>query len=201
MSIEQALGQRVEELERRLRRMQMMVLLVAVAAGALIAAACTQLNAQPAGDGILRARGIVITDAKGVERIHIGSPVPSPPGEAGARISPATGMMIHDENGRERFGVGYREDGWTVIGFDAAPGTGTGNRERLHLGVEANGRAFIRFLDQTGGLAGRLHQTVEDRVALEFWKGDAVTRSFQRSTVDLDGWRKLPDYQVQGQSR
>lgn len=193
-SRQQLVGQ-VEELERRLRRLQHIVVGSVLLCAAAVAAACTTVNAEAraAGDGILRARGLVITDARGNERIHIGAPVPDDPGGARPRISEATGMIILDENGHERFGIGHRADDETVIGFDAPPGTGSGsNRERLHLGVDAQGRGFVRFLDRTSALAGRLHLTGEDKVALEFWQGHLPTRTFRRSVIDLEGWRRLP---------
>ena len=194
---------RLDAMERRLRRSQLLSAALLLLLGSLLVGACTRLYADQ-GRGtadVLRVRGIVVVDAQGRERIHIGSPVPDAPGESGPRIAAATGMIILDENGRERFGLGYRTDNVTAMGFDAAPGNGTGaNRERLHLGVDEDGRGFIRYLDRSSGLAGRLHLTEEDRLALELWQGNPQTRRFRRSTVDVEGWRALPDF-VAGTSR
>jgi hypothetical protein len=187
----------VEDLERRLHRFQLLCLILMLICASTLVAACSRLYAgqSEAAAGIVRARGIVIVDEQGRERIHIGSPVPDPPGEPGHRIAAATGMIILDENGRERWGLGHRTDDWTVMGFDAAPGNGTGaNRERLHIGVDNEGRGFLRYLDRSSGIAGRLHLTEEDQLALEFWKGNARERRFRRGNVDVDGWHPLPDF-------
>src|SRR5712691_9336401 len=57
---------------------------------------------------VLRARGLIIVDERGRERIFIGSPVPDP--REGARRKPATGMTINDQAGFESFGLGLFED-------------------------------------------------------------------------------------------
>ena len=190
-----ALVARVDNLERRLARAQRTTIAVGLGAALVFAGAAALPD-----DGVLHARGIVIHDARGTDRIYIGAPVPSGPGEKGERISPATGMILLDENRRERWGLGLQDSGWLVMGFDAAPGVGRGeNRERLHLGVSPEGQGFIRYLDQDSGLAGRLHLNDDNRLALEFWKrkGDVL----ERSAVDLGGWKKLPDYPVPQKTR
>lgn len=192
--------ERFEQLEQRLRSAQLKITALTMVAAAGVSVGCVSLATAQSPvleDGIVRARGIVITDARGVERIHIGAPVPDAPNEGRPRVAESTGMLIHDENGRERFGVGLLSNGVLSMGFDAAPGTGSGaNRERLHLGVTPDGRGYVRFLDQSSGLAGRLHLDERDRMALDFWSGDQVRRLFTRSQVDVDGWRKLPDHKL-----
>ena len=194
--------EQLERLERRLRNAQIKITALAVFAAASVAAGCVSIATAESPllrDGILRARGIVITDARGVERIHIGAPVPDAPGEGGPRVAESTGMLIHDENGRERWGVGLLSNGVLSMGFDAAPGAAAGsgaNRERLHLGVTPDGRGYVRFLDRTSGLAGRLHLDERDRMALDFWGGNAAERRFARSQIDVDGWKKLPDHRL-----
>jgi hypothetical protein len=187
---------RLEALERKLRTMQ-----VASLGLLLLLAACFAFLAQPlkaasaSEGGILHVRGIVITDANGTERIHIGAPVPSAVGEKGPRRSELTGMTINDAAGREHLGLGLHADGWAILGFDAPLGVGTGaNRERLHLGVDSEGHGFVRLLDQESGLAGRFLLNREDRAAVEFW-GKRVGDHIARSEVDLGGWHSLPDYQ------
>ncbi len=46
---------------------------------------------------VLKARGLIIVDERGRERIFIGSPVPDP--KEGARRKPATGITINDPAG------------------------------------------------------------------------------------------------------
>jgi hypothetical protein len=194
MSDPDTLLARTQTLEKRLRRTELALFsLLLVAAGGVVAA-CTSLNAQTAGrgkdEGILRVRGIVVTDANGVERMHIGAPLPNPPG-AGERVSDATGILIHDPNGRERVGLGVLDNGAAAIGFDAPSKPGHKNSERLHVGVTPDGRGFIRFLDRQAILAGMMQLDEKENVGLEFW--NAKQDGFRRSRLDIDGWRKLPD--------
>ncbi len=185
------LVQRIERLERQLRRARTLLgagLLVGAAVALVAATAVTE----PEG---LRARSLTIVDEQGTERIIIAAPLPSPAGEANPRFLPATGMMINDSNGRERFGIGLYPNGQMTMGFDAAPGQGTGgNRERLHLGVMPDGTSFIRFLSQRSGLAGRMLLNKQDKVALEFW--DQQGTVMRRGALDVDGWKRLPDYPI-----
>lgn len=187
---------RIEALEQRLRRTQLALSALAAAGLGLLALSGARVDAQSApSDGVLHARGLVIHDANGVDRIYIGAPVPSGPGEKGDRVSPATGMILLDANRRERFGLGLMDNGWLTMGFDAAPGAGAGaNRERLHLGVTPEGQGYIRFLDRNSALAGYLNLTDDDKLALELWNRQGPR--FTRGVVDVDGWRKLPDYAV-----
>jgi hypothetical protein len=179
---------RVERLEERLRKAHRLILALVTCGLGVFAVAAAMPD-----DGVIRARGLVLHDAGGTDRIFIGAPVPSGPGEGGDRISPMTGMILLDANRRERFGLGLQDSGWLVMGFDAAPGIGRGaNRERLHLGVTPEGQGFIRYLDQDSGLAGRLLLNDENRVALELWRRDGNVA--HRGALDIDGWRRLPDY-------
>src|SRR5207244_8728834 len=65
---------------------------------------------------ILKARGLIIVDERGRERIFIGSPVPDP--KEGRRRKPATGITINDPAGFERFAVGLFDDNRLIIGLD-----------------------------------------------------------------------------------
>ena len=185
------LVQRIERLERQLRRAQAL-LGAGILAGAAVAVVGATAATEPGG---LRARSLTIVDEQGTERIIVAAPLPSPAGEANPRFLPATGLMINDSNGRERFGIGLYPNGQMTMGFDAAPGQGTGgNRERLHLGVMPDGTSFIRFLSQRSGIAGRMLLNKQDRVALEFW--DQHGTVMRRGTLDVDGWKRLPDYPI-----
>jgi hypothetical protein len=196
---EHEISARVVSLERALRRAQRIQAGMLVFGAAALVAACASLGAatpravSQGQDGILRARGIVITDEKGTERIHIGAPVPDPPG-AGERVMDATGMLIHDANGKERFGLGVMPNGVVAMGFDAPPGVGDKrSSERLHMGVLPDGRSFIRFLDQKTMLAGMLHLDETDDLVLDIWNGKEGG-SFARGRLDINGWHKLPDH-------
>ena len=66
----------------------MSALLVVVAVSAITLPSVTA-QGQPE---VLRARGLIVVDEQGRERIVIGSPVPDP--REGKRLNPSTGMVI-----------------------------------------------------------------------------------------------------------
>jgi hypothetical protein len=117
---------------------------------------------------VLRTRGVVIVDEQNRERVILGAPVPDPPKE-GKRINPASGMIILDPQGYERFGVGLMDNGQMGMGFDAPPGTGDDrNRERLHFIADKDGGAMIRFLNRKTSVPGWLRLGEDDKLYLEF---------------------------------
>ena len=139
---------------------------------------------------ILRARGLIIVDDQGRERIIIGSPVPDP--KEGKRLNPSTGMVINDINGYERFGLGLTQNNRMGMGFDAPPGTGDDrNRERINIVADENGGSYLRFLNRKTGVVGRLTLDAEDQFYLEFLdfpQGKVVSRRIGfkgEQTVDL----------------
>lgn len=116
---------------------------------------------------VIKARGLVIVDEQGRERIVIGSPIPDT--KDGKRISPAHGMAILDPNGYERFGVGLMDNGQMGMGFDAPRGTGDDrNTERLHFVADAKGGAMIRFLNRKTSVPGWIRLGDDDNLYLEF---------------------------------
>jgi len=160
------LQRRLESLERRYRIVvAIFVVVIGIATGMVISATVSAQGA--AGSAVLRARGLVITDEAGRERIVIGSPVPDP--REGRRNSAATGIVINDPQGYERFGLGLGDDGRMGMGFDAPPGTGDSrNRERINIVADANGGAYIRFLNRKTFVPGRLVLDNNDEFYLEF---------------------------------
>jgi hypothetical protein len=150
----------VDRLNRRLRRLQLVLVLMAFSAiGILLVEG---IFAQ--GPTTLRARSLIIEDEAGKARVILGAPVPGP-----QRISPSTGMIILDKNGVERFGVGLLDNGNMAMGFDAPPGTGDPrNRERINLVADANGSAWIRFLNRQTRVPARLLLDERDQFYLEF---------------------------------
>lgn len=56
---------------------------------------------------VLRVRGLVVVDEKGVERVRIGAPVPNPviKGKQYPRKAPVSGMILYDPEGNERGGL------------------------------------------------------------------------------------------------
>ena len=69
-------AEKIAKLERQMRRLQVLTsLLLTIAAAGILRSNMRPPTAQ-AADGILRARGLIIEDASGRERILIGAPIP-----------------------------------------------------------------------------------------------------------------------------
>lgn len=155
----EATCRRVERLERQVWVLQMVtavtvVLLVGVAV-------MPRSQAQQPVD-TMRVRQLVVEDADGRSRVVLG--YLDAPGNT-SRI----GVRINDPRGAERFGLSYRENGSIGMGFDAPPGTGDDrNRERINLGADEKGGAYIRFLDRRTSVASRMYLDEQNRVWLSF---------------------------------
>ena len=118
---------------------------------------------------VLKTRGVIIVDEQNRQRVILGAPVPDSPAEGKKRINPASGMIILDPQGYERFGVGLMDNGQMGMGFDAPPGTGDErNRERLHFVADKDGGAMIRFLNRKTSVPGWLRLGEDDKLYLEF---------------------------------
>lgn len=82
----------------------------------------------PQGLGRKRADdavGIIVLDEEGDDRVSIGSPTPAPmsDGKVVPRIANSSGIIIHDDQGNERGGFGYLDNGGVNLGIDYAGGT------------------------------------------------------------------------------
>lgn len=69
--------------------------------------------------------GMLIVDSTGVDRVNVAAPAPDPPG-VGERIAPANGLTFYDQRGNERGGVGYLDNGRSVLVLDNNEGEGAG---------------------------------------------------------------------------
>jgi hypothetical protein len=157
------LGSRVDHLERHVRVHRILTLSALVVA----AFATTAWTTQAQDSKVLRGRSLIIEDAQGRDRIVLGAPIPDP--REGKRISPSVGMVINDENGYERFGLGLQASGSIGMGFDAPPKTGDDrNRERINIVADDKGGAYIRFLDRRTLVAGFLRLDANNQLQLEF---------------------------------
>jgi len=154
----------VGRLERRMRMLSgALAVAIIVAFGAATLPSVFAQGQPP----IIRARGLIILDDQGRERIVVGAPVPNP--REGVRRSASSGIVINDPAGYERFGLGLTDDGQMGMGFDAPPGTGDSrNRERMNLVADASGGAYIRFLNRKTFVPGRLVVDAADQFYLEF---------------------------------
>ena len=129
-------------------------------------------------DSVLRVRGLVVTDARGIERVVIGAPVPNPMylGKRGKRDGAVSGILMFDAMGTERNGYGTSDESDAMIFtmdniagqsalFLANPGTGThlstwdtkgnfvriGVYDRPMLYIERDGRRLFTAPDSVGG--------------------------------------------------
>src|SRR5262245_12829886 len=105
---------RLTLLERRIHRLR-----ASLAGVMAVALAGMCLALAPAKAEELTVSRLTVVDEKGTARIVLGSDRPGL-----GRISPSTGITIHDASGAERFGVGVMDDNRVTMGFDAPQGVG-----------------------------------------------------------------------------
>ena len=171
------LHDRVSSLERQLRRASALATLFCVGAVCLVTTAFLRTPKTP---DVIRARQLIIEDQAGRDRVLLGAPIR----DNFKRISPATGMVIRDSLGNERFGLSLNAQGTVALGLDAPKCTSNPcNPERINLIADDEGGAELRFLDRQTGVAARLYLGDDDRVYLDFMN---VTRdSIQRHRLGL----------------
>lgn len=154
---------RISKLERRVRVAN---LLAGVACTGLALVVLTAWRTQE--PDVVRARQIILEDHEGRSRVLLGAPLPRLV-EGGRELPPRIGMAINDTLGFERFGLSLRADGSIGLGLDAPLGTGDDrNRERINLVADAQGGAYIRFLNRRTAVVGYLRVADDDRMWLEF---------------------------------
>jgi hypothetical protein len=135
---------RIAILERRVRALTMMLILMTAAWCAIT------LHAQSTVPDNLRVRNITVVDAKGTERIWIGAPVPDPinQGRRVPRNGAVSGIIVLDAKGNERGGFVTSDPGGGVfIGLDSEQ-----RQEALFL-VNAEGGGHLSIYDNQGNRA------------------------------------------------
>src|ERR1019366_8700915 len=121
------LHDRVSSLERQLRRASALATLFCVGAVCLVTTAFLRAPKTP---DVIRARQLIIEDQAGRDRVLLGAPIR----DNFKRISPATGMVIRDSLGNERFGLSLNAQGTVALGLDAPKCTSNPcNPERINL--------------------------------------------------------------------
>ena len=165
MNTDPARTDRIEELERQVARLKRLggVLFAAVAVLAL----CS-LQSKTASDGILRARGLVLTDEAGRERILLGAPAPfaknrvrTDPERVAKIWGPrfpkeyldlykgyrhdVNGLLVLDEDGFDRLALG---DGVPDPNTGKRVGATTGIAINDEQGFERTGYGLLRVGDQ-----------------------------------------------------
>ena len=88
-----------------------------VLAIAAIAMSGTAIYLQLRSDRVIHARGIVISDTNGVERVILGAPTPGPVinGKHQSRAGDLSGIVINGPDGTERGGYGTIDVGGEAI--------------------------------------------------------------------------------------
>ena len=153
----ESLRDQMDRLEHQLRWFKIAAVVLAVLA---MAFALAPRSAAQQTDAT-RVRQLIVEDAEGRPRVVLG------PLDSGKNRR--IGMRINDANGVERFGVALMDDGSTVVGLDAPPGTGNdANRERITLVADEKGGAYIRFLDRRTSVVSRMYLDEQNRAWLSF---------------------------------
>ncbi|HET7436707.1 MAG TPA: hypothetical protein VFN10_18505 [Thermoanaerobaculia bacterium] len=141
---------RLEQTCRQLRRRAN----ASIACAALLVIGGITIAAKPTNaideDAVLRVRGVIITDANGVERVRIGAPLPDPMafGRRAERLGTLSGILLSDANGTERSGyVTSDELGEVFFTLDASP------RQQALFLANAEGGANLSLWDNDGNAA------------------------------------------------
>jgi hypothetical protein len=138
---------------------------------------------------LIRTRGLIIVDEQGRDRVILGAPVPDPP-HVGKRINPAHGIIILDQQGYERWGVGLMDNtGQMGMGFDAPPDPANPkkNPERLHFIADGKGGAMIRFLNRQTGVPGWIRLGEDDKLYFEFIDVQKDKNKVIKRQLGIDG--------------
>ena len=171
---------RISALERKLRRIHGLALATGSASMLLVITAFLRPSSIP---DVIRTRQLVIEDTTGRARVILGAPVR----DNYQRVSPATGLVIRDSLGNERFGVSLDARGNVGLGLDAPRCTSDPcNRERINLVADANGGAHLRFLDRQTGVAALMLLDDDDRVYLDFVKISRDSITMRRLGLRVD---------------
>lgn len=93
----------------------------------------------------IRVHRIYAVDDAGTVRVRIGQ---DPPG--GHRASPASGVIVYDETGLERGGMGTMANGRVAMGLDASSTPKGTARDRVGLMVDGKGNTMFMLLDAQG---------------------------------------------------
>jgi hypothetical protein len=188
MSDVQLLTRRIERAERRVRLLS--------AAAVVLATAFLAAAVQPPAE-VLRARGIVLVDAAGRERIVLGAPLAEVSGDA--RLAAASGIVVLDSAGRPMVALGIDNP---LIGTEGKTAERVGRsagltfydlrtgQERGGMGTLEDGRANV-CLDYASALKEAACMTVAggDQYAAVLLNGTPREKTFDRVTmfVGADG--------------
>jgi hypothetical protein len=149
---------RLDRLEAQNRRLQLAVATLA----ALLVASVAVVRPSAQQPDILRAKGLVIVDDAGRQRIVLGAPL-----QEGANSR--TGLKVLDSTGAERIGMTVLNNGDANIGLDAPRGTGDDrNTERINLIADGKGGSSIVFKDRRTFIVGRMYLDPQNLLWMQF---------------------------------
>jgi hypothetical protein len=173
-----ALLNRIGVLERRVRTLSLLflMLLVAVALFALLPSARSSTT-----ETHLRGRSLAVVDEHGVERVLIAAPLPNPvsDGKESQRRSKSYGIQLNDAKGNEFGGFTIAYDGALVSCFDWAQG------EATCMFAMPSGEAGFEVKAQKGKTRGQFLLSPDGNVGLTL--NDAAERPQVRFRVSADG--------------
>ena len=145
---------RLQALERRTRRLDGLLAVLA-AATILLAGALVARELQATGqDDLIRAREIEVVDGKGTVRARLGGDLPNAiyDGERvrrGATDSKIAGLMLYDRTGAERGGyVTYDDSHNVLLTLDA--GRAGGHRQTAYFIADSAGATALRIWNGEG---------------------------------------------------
>lgn len=158
---------RLGRLEARQRRVCVLLSVVLLGTVAVFTAGFAPSRSDKIED-VLRTRSLIIHDNMGKESILIG-PKESRPGRRAKDRTPF-GLFMKDPQGSERFSLNVTKSNQVELSLHA-PRSGEGDKtaERLTMGVSRNSMAFVKLLDQAGGVRSVLYTDQTGRAFLELW--------------------------------
>jgi hypothetical protein len=106
------------------------------------------------------AVGIIVLNEQGYDRVSIGAPTPNPQSEGKVvpRIADAAGIEIHDQEGNERGGFGYLDNGSVTFGMDYK-----GGGEGVNLFVDDRFAGILIHSKTTRERGGLVYDNVDER--------------------------------------
>jgi len=140
-----------------------------------------QVRAAQANE-VLRVRGLIVVDEKGVERVRIGAPLPDPMmfGRRISRGGSVSGILLSDANGMERSGYVTDNDYGNV--FFTLDSTTRG--QHVLFVSDPNGGATLRMLDRgTNGINSLSLEASDDGPSFKLVK-DGKTIFEQPTTAE-----------------
>lgn len=178
-----ALKDRLDLLERRLRRRNLWAL-AALATAASIVATTSYATSERNASAVeitdeVRTRKLVVVDDQDRARVTIDQDSPEID-----RESRSAGLTIFDDQGRERGGIATTDDGSAVMALDSPWGVGSPMRDRAGMKVNADGSAMMGLISNHGQFAAVLNSD-GDSGRLELYRPNEDGTAFEVRTISV----------------